>query len=172
MSIAQTGFGSGVTSATRTCFGVLGFPAGNYCNDVHIVPVGGEIIGLVVEFPTNRERSRGTRKAGGGEAAGTQLWEVTVVRTWSDYVLALKGPAPIIGHLQGFNNVLLATGHYRNGVLPHRQRLKQFVRLLCLMNFDLDFKSHRKSACQSAEHKIKVGSLEWFHRESLPRQTT
>jgi hypothetical protein len=26
-------------------------------------------------------------------------------------------PAPIIGHLPGYSNVLLATGHYRNGVL-------------------------------------------------------
>ncbi|MBD0262666.1 MAG: FAD-dependent oxidoreductase, partial [Tolypothrix sp. Co-bin9] len=28
-----------------------------------------------------------------------------------------KLPAPIIGKLPGFDNILLATGHYRNGVL-------------------------------------------------------
>ena len=26
-------------------------------------------------------------------------------------------PAPVIGKLAGYHNVLLATGHYRNGVL-------------------------------------------------------
>ncbi|MER3589746.1 MAG: FAD-dependent oxidoreductase, partial [Mastigocladus sp. ERB_26_1] len=26
-------------------------------------------------------------------------------------------PAPVIEKLPGFNNVLLATGHYRNGIL-------------------------------------------------------
>jgi len=89
-------------------------------NDVHIVPVVGKIVDwCTVEFPTNREEVVAARKAGGGEAAGNRILlclEATVVRTWSG-LRRLKVPAPIIGHLQGFNNVLLATGHYRNGVL-------------------------------------------------------
>ena len=46
------------------------------------------------------------------------LAEATIIKTWSGLRPRPEGrPAPIIGHLQGFSNVLLATGHYRNGVL-------------------------------------------------------
>jgi len=94
-------------------------------DDVHIVPVGmGEYwVGATVEFPSD-----------GGEvvAAADKLEEVrqqaiafcpalaqaTITKTWSGLRPRPEGrPAPVIGHLPGYTNVLLATGHYRNGVL-------------------------------------------------------
>lgn len=98
-------------------------------NDVHIVPCSGGVqateywIGATVEFPQDK-----------GEivAAPALLDEVmqqaiafcpalaqsTILRTWSGLRPRPEGrPAPIIGHLPGFSNILLATGHYRNGVL-------------------------------------------------------
>lgn len=94
-------------------------------NDVHIVPLGeGEYwVGATVEFPQD-----------GGEVIAEpvllekmrqeafsfcpSLTEATIVRTWSGKRPRPEGrPAPIIGQLPGYRNVLLATGHYRNGVL-------------------------------------------------------
>jgi glycine/D-amino acid oxidase-like deaminating enzyme len=94
-------------------------------NDVHIVPVGGGDywIGATVEFPSESD----------DVGADTQLLEsvrqqaialcpeltvAKIVRTWSGLRPRPEGrPAPVIGNLTGFSNVLLATGHYRNGVL-------------------------------------------------------
>lgn len=94
-------------------------------NDVHIVPVGGGDywIGATVEYPTNGgsvvavpEKLEAVRQQ--AIAFCPALAEATVVRTWSGLRPRPEGrPAPVIGHLQGFSNVLLATGHYRNGVL-------------------------------------------------------
>jgi glycine/D-amino acid oxidase-like deaminating enzyme len=95
-------------------------------NDVHIVPVGGGDywVGATVEFPTNGtddlvaapENLEPVRQQ--AIAFCPALAEATVVRTWSGLRPRPEGaPAPIIGRLQGFSNVLLATGHYRNGVL-------------------------------------------------------
>lgn len=94
-------------------------------NDVHIVPLGeGEYwVGATVEFPQD-----------GGEVMAEPmllenvrqeaiafcpaLAEASIVRTWSGKRPRPEGrPAPIIGQLPGYRNVLLATGHYRNGVL-------------------------------------------------------
>ena len=94
-------------------------------NDVHIVPLGeGEYwVGATVEFPSDT----------GEVAAEPALLEklkqeavsfcpalagATVVRTWSGKRPRPEGqPAPIIDKLSGYSNVLLATGHYRNGIL-------------------------------------------------------
>lgn len=93
-------------------------------DDVHLVPIGeGEYwVGATVEFPPN----------GGDIVADSAkldlvmakaitfcpaLAEATVIKTWSGLRPRPEGrPAPIIEQLQG-NNILLATGHYRNGVL-------------------------------------------------------
>jgi glycine/D-amino acid oxidase-like deaminating enzyme len=93
-------------------------------DDVHIVPVGGGDywVGATVEFPINNEVVAAPEKL---EAVRQKaiafcpaLAEATVVRTWSGLRPRPEGsPAPVIGHLQGLSNVLLATGHYRNGVL-------------------------------------------------------
>lgn len=110
----------------------LGHPIGNLDfqpvitgDDVHIVPVGrGDYwVGATVEFPTNGdevvaapEMLEAVRQS--AIAFCPALAKATVVRTWTGLRPRPEGrPAPIIGHLQGFSNVLLATGHYRNGVL-------------------------------------------------------
>ena len=98
-------------------------------NDVHIVPLNGGQqateywVGATVEFsPDGREI----------EAAPALLDEVmqqaiafcpalataNIIKTWSGLRPRPEGrSAPIIDYLSGFSNILLATGHYRNGVL-------------------------------------------------------
>ncbi|MEH2043077.1 NAD(P)/FAD-dependent oxidoreductase [Nostoc sp.] len=94
-------------------------------NDVHIVPVGGGDywIGATVEFPSNgdeippnQELLESIREQ--AIAFCPELATATILRTWSGLRPRPEGrPAPVIGKLPGFSNVLLATGHYRNGVL-------------------------------------------------------
>ncbi|WP_017652809.1 NAD(P)/FAD-dependent oxidoreductase [Fortiea contorta] len=94
-------------------------------NDVHIVPVGGGDywLGATVEFPNdgneilpNDQLLVSVRQQ--AIAFCPELAQANIVRTWSGLRPRPEGrPAPIIEKLPGFNNVLLATGHYRNGVL-------------------------------------------------------
>ena len=94
-------------------------------NDVHIVPVsGGDYwVGATVEFPINENDIRAASEKleavrQNAIAFCPALAEATVVRTWSGLRPRPEGrPSPVIGHVQGLTNVLLATGHYRNGVL-------------------------------------------------------
>lgn len=93
--------------------------------DIHIVPLGdGEYwVGATVEFPT---------ESGSVEADGhrlLQVWqgaidlcpalaEAEVLQTWSGLrPRPHNRPAPIVEPLAGCANILLATGHYRNGIL-------------------------------------------------------
>jgi len=94
-------------------------------DDVYIVPVGDRNywVGATVEFPT----------ATGAIAADPRNLQVVkekaiaicpaladgaIVKQWSGLRPRPEGrPAPIIGHLPGYDNILLATGHYRNGIL-------------------------------------------------------
>lgn len=95
-------------------------------NDVHIVPVGGGDywVGATVEFSTNgsheilpnKEQLESVKQQ--AIAFCPDLANATTIRTWSGLRPRPEGrPAPIIEKLSGFSNVLLATGHYRNGVL-------------------------------------------------------
>ena len=94
-------------------------------NDVHIVPMGnGDYwVGATVEFPNdqnqtppNQELLDAVRKQ--AIAFTPDLAAAKVLRTWSGLRPRPQGrPAPVIDKLPGFTNVLLATGHYRNGVL-------------------------------------------------------
>jgi glycine/D-amino acid oxidase-like deaminating enzyme len=94
-------------------------------NDVHIVPVGGGDywVGATVEFPSNadeippnQELLESVREQ--AIAFCPELATAKILRTWSGLRPRPEGqPAPVIGKLPGFSNVLLATGHYRNGVL-------------------------------------------------------
>ena len=94
-------------------------------NDVHIVPVGGGDywVGATVEFPSNgdeippnQELLESVREQ--AIAFCPELATASILRTWSGLRPRPEGrPAPVIGKLPGFSNVLLATGHYRNGVL-------------------------------------------------------
>jgi glycine/D-amino acid oxidase-like deaminating enzyme len=94
-------------------------------DDIHVVPLGqGEYwIGATVEFPV------GTEPAIPGFQALEEVLQqaiafypalatAQIIKTWSGFRPRPEGrPAPIIGRLPGYRNVLLATGHYRNGVL-------------------------------------------------------
>ncbi len=95
-------------------------------NDVHIVPVGdGDYwIGATVEFPPDNLDQIPADKELLAEvlqqaiAFCPDLAQATITRTWSGLRPRPEGrPAPIIEKLPGYNNILLATGHYRNGVL-------------------------------------------------------
>ncbi|WP_373525949.1 NAD(P)/FAD-dependent oxidoreductase [Nostoc sp.] len=113
-------------------------------NDVHIVPVGSTDywVGATVEFPSDGNESSPLRgfpplkelANPEGEILPNQellealreqaiafcpeLATATILCTWSGLRPRPEGrPAPVIGKLPGFSNVLLATGHYRNGVL-------------------------------------------------------
>ncbi|MGD2180139.1 NAD(P)/FAD-dependent oxidoreductase [Lusitaniella coriacea] len=93
--------------------------------DVNIVPLGEKNywVGATVEFPN---------EFGEVVANPTQLEQMrekvisfcppladaTILRTWLGQRPRPEGrPAPIIEPLSGYSNVLLATGHYRNGIL-------------------------------------------------------
>ncbi|MEA5568012.1 FAD-dependent oxidoreductase [Anabaena sp. UHCC 0399] len=94
-------------------------------SDVHIVPIGGGDywIGATVEFPVdsdeisaNQELLESLKQK--AIAFCPELATAKIIRTWSGLRPRPEGrPAPVIGELPGFSNVLLATGHYRNGVL-------------------------------------------------------
>ena len=94
-------------------------------NDVHIVPLPDNEywVGSTVEFPVNGEPGEPDAALLEGVLAQAiafcpALAKATVLKTWSGLRPRPEGrPAPIIGPLTGYNNVLLATGHYRNGVL-------------------------------------------------------
>jgi len=94
-------------------------------NDVRIVPLGGGEywIGTTVEFPKdNQEIVPETELLQSVHqqaiALCPQLATATVIKTWSGLRPRPTGrPAPVIGKLPGFDRILLATGHYRNGVL-------------------------------------------------------
>ncbi|NJL61253.1 MAG: FAD-binding oxidoreductase [Methylacidiphilales bacterium] len=100
-------------------------------NDVHIVPCGIGIVpttdywvGATVEFP-NPEGNSLPPNAELLETVKQQaisycpeLANATITRTWSGLRPRPENrPAPIIEKLPGFSHILLATGHYRNGVL-------------------------------------------------------
>jgi glycine/D-amino acid oxidase-like deaminating enzyme len=94
-------------------------------DDVHIVPLGNGNywIGATVEFPNDSDEilpDEELLKQALTQAIAfcPELASATINRTWSGLrPRPEKRPAPIIGKLPGFNNILLATGHYRNGIL-------------------------------------------------------
>jgi glycine oxidase len=94
-------------------------------NDVHIVSLGNQEywLGATVEFPTETGESNADEKL--LEQVRQKaisfcpiLETATILKTWSGKRPRPEGiSAPIIGHLSGYSNVLLATAHYRNGIL-------------------------------------------------------
>ena len=93
--------------------------------DVHIVPLdkGEYWVGATVEFPNDQGEiiaqpqllEKLKQKA---IAFCPKLAEATIIRSWSGKRPRPEGQAaPIISKLSGYSNVLLASGHYRNGVL-------------------------------------------------------
>ncbi len=95
------------------------------CHDVHLVPLGGQEYGVAatVEFPPDAEA-----QPQADPAQLDALWNQAVdycpalanadrLEQWQGLRPRPQGrPAPIIEPLAGYNNVWLATGHYRNGV--------------------------------------------------------
>lgn len=95
------------------------------CDDVHLVPLGNREywVGATVEFPDNNQeivqnsemleevRARAI-------ALCPALAQAEIIRKWSGLrPRPEKRPAPIIDRLGGNSNILIASGHYRNGVL-------------------------------------------------------
>jgi glycine oxidase len=88
--------------------------------DVHIVPTGsGEYwIGATVEFTDKAEESLLESVRQQAIAFCPELAMGEILRSWCGKRPRPEGrPAPIIEPLTGYDNVILATGHYRNGVL-------------------------------------------------------
>ena len=95
-------------------------------NDLHLIPVGNRNywVGSTVEFPQGEnwkiypqaELLQDILQQ--TTAFCPELAQSTIVRSWYGARPRPYGrPGPIIEKLPGFNNVFLATGHYRNGVL-------------------------------------------------------
>ena len=94
-------------------------------NDIHLVPLGNQEywLGATVEFPLATGESKADSELlsqiiQNAISFCPQLKNATIMRTWSGRRPRPEGiAAPIIDNLSGYNNVLLATAHYRNGVL-------------------------------------------------------
>lgn len=109
----------------RSPLGNLDFQPVITGDDVHIVPVGKNEywVGATVEFPDDvgevvADPSLLDTMMERAISFCPSLADATVLRKWSGLRPRPEGqPAPAVGYLEGFKNVLLATGHYRNGVL-------------------------------------------------------
>lgn len=94
-------------------------------NDIHIVPLENQEywLGATVEFPQETGESVADKQLleqmmQKAIAFCPQLKNATIIEEWSGKRPRPEGiPAPIINNLPGYDNVLLATAHYRNGVL-------------------------------------------------------
>ncbi|MEG4815133.1 FAD-dependent oxidoreductase [Microcoleus sp. K5-D4] len=95
------------------------------CDDVHIVPLGDREfwVGATVEFSENDGEIQANADMLGQVMARARslcpaLAEAEIIRKWSGLRPRPEGrPAPIIETLPGNDRVLIASGHYRNGVL-------------------------------------------------------
>lgn len=107
--------------------------------DVHLVPLDlAELwVGATVEFPADGKRTilpdpqQLAAVLQQAIALCPALAEATTIRTWSGLRPRPQNrPAPIVEPLSGYRNVLLATGHYRNGVLlapATAQKIREIV---------------------------------------------
>jgi glycine oxidase len=94
------------------------------CDDVHIVPLGNQEywVGATVEFSENGGEIQANAEMLNGVfekaiALCPALAEATILRKWSGLrPRPERRSAPIIDRL-GNSNILIASGHYRNGVL-------------------------------------------------------
>ena len=110
----------------------LKYPLGNpdfapviTCDDVHIVPLANQEcwVGATVEFPENGGEVQANADMldevmARAIALCPALAEAEIIRKWSGLRPRPEGrPAPIIEALPSNSKVLIASGHYRNGVL-------------------------------------------------------
>jgi glycine oxidase len=95
------------------------------CDDIHIVPLANQEcwIGATVEFPENGGEVQANADMldevmARAIALCPALAEAEIIRKWSGLRPRPEGrPAPIIEALPSHSKVLIASGHYRNGVL-------------------------------------------------------
>ncbi|MEG4232262.1 FAD-dependent oxidoreductase [Microcoleus sp. Pol11C3] len=95
------------------------------CDDVHIVPLGNQEfwVGATVEFSENGGEIQANadmlaQVMARAIALCPALASAEIIRKWSGLRPRPEGrPAPIIETLPGNDRVLIASGHYRNGVL-------------------------------------------------------
>ncbi|MDE5070900.1 MAG: FAD-dependent oxidoreductase [Trichodesmium sp. St16_bin4-tuft] len=94
-------------------------------DDVHIIPVAENEywVGATVEFPNDigevvADSSLLDHVMARAISFCPGLADATILRKWSGLRPRPEGQAaPAVGYLEGWQNILLATGHYRNGVL-------------------------------------------------------
>ncbi len=108
-------------------------------NDIHIVPLGNQEywLGATVEFPN--ETGEVIAKTELLEAVKLEaiafcpnLADATILETWSGKRPRPQGQgAPVIGKLKGYDNIILATGHYRNGVLLAPATALEVKNMIC-----------------------------------------
>jgi glycine/D-amino acid oxidase-like deaminating enzyme len=103
-------------------------------NDVHAVPLGGGEywVGATVEFPVGAEILPSIESFAELQRRSIEFFPALataeILNTWSGLRPRPVGrPAPVVERLTGYQNVILATGHYRNGVLlaPATARMVQ-----------------------------------------------
>jgi glycine oxidase len=109
-------------------------------NDIHIVPLGNQQywLGATVEFPdeggdviANKSLLKEIQEQ--AIAFFPNLAHATIIHTWQGKRPRPYGQAaPIIGK-SNYDNVLLATGHYRNGVLLAAATAQEIKKLLSLL---------------------------------------
>ena len=93
-------------------------------NDIHIVPLGDRQywLGATVEFPNDNDVVADKKLLAEVREKAIAFCPIianaTILHSWQGKRPRPYGqPAPIIGKLSDYDNVLLATAHYRNGVL-------------------------------------------------------
>ena len=111
-------------------------------NDIHLVPLGNNEywLGATVEFPSDRGESIADAKLleqtiQKAIAFCPELKQATILETWSGKRPRPEGiSAPIIEKLTGYKNVLLATAHYRNGVLLAPATALEVAKMVSISN--------------------------------------
>lgn len=103
-------------------------------HDIHVVPLGGGEywVGATVEFPVSNEVISSAENLTELQRCSNEffpaLGDAEILDTWSGLRPRPVGrPAPVVEQLVGYQNVIVATGHYRNGVLlaPATARMVQ-----------------------------------------------
>lgn len=107
-------------------------------DDIHIVPLGNRKywFGATVEFPDEEERVIANKQLLAqiqekAIAFCPPIAHATILQSWQGKRPRPYGQAaPIIGKLPGYDNVLVATAHYRNGVLLAPATAQEIKKLL------------------------------------------
>jgi len=89
-------------------------------DDVHLIPLGNQEywVGATVEFPDQPVKTPLEKVWEQAVAFCPALAAGEILETWSGKRPRPEGQAaPVIQYLEGYENVIVATGHYRNGVL-------------------------------------------------------